>query len=153
MCEGCIQQFLQREKISSDNLRPWHMCIKCRKRMVYYRVYGLCLHCAADEFAGISAPVQDVVLPEALNVPLQHEEEAPFSPNGNLELLISGLDEVAQTVMTLRHQESYSMERIGHLLGLSGKTVSEIYSRAVQSIKDSGMPPHNQERMSHEPSS
>jgi len=152
MCKRCLENALLKEKLLAEDplAKPydWQICVACKKRVVYYGVYGLCLHCSAKEFVGIvrqpfdEAELEEPAVPVLNNghssiLRTDDEEHDEFSPNGDLDTLISGLSEIEQIIMVLRHRESYSMNKIGEVLQLSESMVSKIYTEAVGKIRKS----------------
>lgn len=129
LCRKCLQSALKKE----DSFVPdpvvvtyeWQICVGCKKRLVYYNSFGLCLHCTVKEFA------KEVVIDEPDHEATQPEPDFPEHNEFHEPAPVS-LTNIEETIVTLHQRESWSMDRIGELLQLSERMVSEIYSAALE---------------------
>lgn len=146
LCKTCLKEAIREEGLFSGDrsggLYFFQICAACKKRSVYAhcRVYGLCLHCAALEFANFTVPDGPASrLPKKLgngkvpNSPLP-EPKPKFPSNGDLSKL--GLNDVEQSIVALHHNDQpWQMSQIGQLLDLSAETVSRFYAKALLKMR------------------
>jgi|GEM_PF-4288192 hypothetical protein len=74
LCHKCILEEIAQEPIDVGTADRNKLCEQCRKRLVRYHSYGLCLTCAAKEFANIVVgqkpkPLKETPEPEVSEPP------------------------------------------------------------------------------------
>ena len=138
MCKRCLNVALSTEGFLVEGVYDWLVCMACKQRKVYYDAYGLCLHCSVKEYANLIAVIADEPEPEVT------EPEPDFPEHSEFHEPAESLTEIEQIIVTLHQREAYPMARIGELLQLSERMVSQMYSEALE--KTNGTP--TQERTS-----
>jgi ferredoxin len=130
MCKSCLEKAVVNEGFLADAITiDWQVCMACKERLVYYNVYGLCLHCAAACFAKCDLQA----LEASSNGHVAIVQESGSLKDGDL----NGLSDIEQIIVTLHRRDAYPMSVIGQVLGLSEEKISQIYAQVLQKIQGS----------------